>query len=1230
MSILQWNLCGFKSHRDDLRFLISRYTPSVICLQETLLATPPPPVPGYSFLHTSHSLYDTSILIHHQTPFTSSSVTTTLPCTIVRVFLTHWITVVSLYLPPSVTIDFSAFADLLTKLPRPFLILGDFNCRHTLWGDTVVNTRGRLLESFITNHNLFLLNTGSATHFDSRCRSFSCIDLSFCHPSLSLDFSWSVLNEYLFSDHHPILLSPTSYSPIPRPPRWCFSRADWSTFSSQATPSVSPSAFTSLSDLLDFFLNLVLSAALASIPQTSRPFPSKCVPWWNPDCAKALRIKRACWKKFRRRRSTPGGLPALLDFKRAHANLRRTIRKAKRDSWCSFVSSINSLTPASSVWKRIRKIAGKHLPQPSPVLSIGTQSVADPLQVAECLASHFSQISTGSHLPPQFQSFKVRSTLSPVTFTLSSIEPYNAPFTLHELHAALSFCQDTSAGPDHIHYNMIRHLSDISNRFLLAIYNTVWMEGEFPSTWRFSIVLPFVKPGKSGSLPQDYRPIALTSCLCKLFERMVNSRFMWLLESRQLLSPLQFGYRKGCSTLEPLLQLDSYIRLAFARQQSVIGVFFDLEKAYDSTWKHHILSCISSMHIGGNLGVFIQNFLQDRSFQVQLGGQRSSSYPQVEGVPQGAVLSTTLFLIAINDIVATLPTGVRSALYVDDFTIYFAASSPTELGTMLQLAISKASDWATAHGFKFSTTKTCAVSFSRCHSPPCPPLFLYGHPVPYRSSTKFLGVHFDSRLSWKVHISSIKQAAQHRLKLLQTLSHQSWGADRTLLLRLHLTLVLSTLDYGCQLYSSASDSVLSTLDAVHHAGLRLALGAFKSSPVTSLYVESGIPSLYRRRALLSLKYFVRLQQSSQSTYRLASKSHPSFTSPSRLQPPFCVRIQFFLTHSNFSIPPILPLRPSNFPPWLVPTPNICPSFLPCSKSSISSSRSCALFLEHLSMVHAHATPVYTDGSRSADGTGFAVLFPERSFSFTLPSHAAVLTTELYAISFALRTMLTFPSSSFVLFTDSLSALHLLSAHSRPHPLVREIQDWLFRLATRRKSIQFCWVPSHVGIPGNEQVDALARSVVASHPSRFHSLPATDLYPVFASLLHSRWQTCWTSVSHNKLRTIKPSISPWSVSSHRNRRWEVVLARLRIGHTRLTHSHLMSSAPPPICTSCNVPLSISHIFLNCPLYTSERRQWFPPLSTHSPPLLTHFLGESDHFSIDNVMSFLQRIGILHEI
>ena len=124
------------------------------------------------------------------------------------------------------------------------------------------------------------------------------------------------------------------------------------------------------------------------------------------------------------------------------------------------------------------------------------------------------------------------------------------------------------------------------------MYNKIWSTGEFPPTWREALTLPFLKPDKTGHSPQDYRPIVLTSCLCKVLERMVNSRLMWVLESQQLLSTSQLSYRRGRSILDPLTSLDTYIKSAFKQGDSVLTVFFDLEKAYDSIWKHHVLSCI--------------------------------------------------------------------------------------------------------------------------------------------------------------------------------------------------------------------------------------------------------------------------------------------------------------------------------------------------------------------------------------------------------------------------------------------------------------------------------------------------------------------------------------------------------------------------------------------------------------------------------------------------------------
>ena len=100
----------------------------------------------------------------------------------------------------------------------------------------------------------------------------------------------------------------------------------------------------------------------------------------------------------------------------------------------------------------------------------------------------------------------------------------------------------------------------------------------------YSIVIPIPKPGKDHSLPGNFCPISLTSCLCKLLERMVAERLVWVLEGIQGLSPLQFGFRRFCSTADPLLRLEHDISTAFENGKFVLAIFFDLQKAYDTTW----------------------------------------------------------------------------------------------------------------------------------------------------------------------------------------------------------------------------------------------------------------------------------------------------------------------------------------------------------------------------------------------------------------------------------------------------------------------------------------------------------------------------------------------------------------------------------------------------------------------------------------------------------------------
>ena len=155
---------------------------------------------------------------------------------------------------------------------------------------------------------------------------------------------------------------------------------------------------------------------------------------------------------------------------------------------------------------------------------------------------------------------------------------------------------------------------------------------------------------------------------------------------------------------------------------------------------------------------------------------------------------------------------------------------------------------------------------------------------------------------------------------------------------------------------------------------------------------------------------------------------------------------------------MLPFRPALYPPWLLPYPKVCKSILPSWKSSCPPEALRSDFVAHLES-HSSALPIYTDGSKTSRATSFAVLFPTQSYQYCLPQAAGILTAELYALLKAVEHVHSHNHSSFVIFSDSLSALHLLQSTSF-HPLKLQILEWLFEkeMSSVVLGCQSCWCP----------------------------------------------------------------------------------------------------------------------------------------------------------------------------
>ena len=508
-----------------------------------------------------------------------------------------------------------------------------------------------------------------------------------------MDVACEVYSDRLGSDHHPIIITAnTSDYPVPqRVPKWNFKKAKWDAFQDQCIAEITPDLFNDAEDKMAIFSSILIDIAAENIPKTS-PFPKrKAKPWFDEDCQAAKKEVAA------------NSMRARL----IQARTKKLFKQKKRDSWKNYVSSVNVITPSKKVWDMIRKITEKNVASPMHHLKDENGTlITDRVEIA------IEKSSSSNNYSKEFQSIKARKEKQKINFKTNKNLRYNKKFTMRDLKRSIKKSNNSSPGPDQIHYEILRYLPIETLHILLDIINETWKSDTFPESWREALIISIPKPGKDHFNPLNYRPIALTSCICKTVERMVNERLVWYLEKNGLLAKQQCGHRANRSTVDHLVCLETFIRDAFIQNQHLVAVFFDLQKAYDTTWKCGILQDLYDMGLRGNLPIFIGKFLSDPTFQVHLGTILSDKiFHQEEVVPQGAILSTTLFNVKINNIVKQVDPGVECSLYVDDFVIMYKSPTIDAIQRKLQYTINRLEKWTHQNGFTISKNKTVAMHF---------------------------------------------------------------------------------------------------------------------------------------------------------------------------------------------------------------------------------------------------------------------------------------------------------------------------------------------------------------------------------------------------------------------------------------------------------------------------------------------------------------------------------------
>ena len=635
------------------------------------------------------------------------------------------------------------------------------------------------------------------------------------------------------------------------------------------------------------------------------------------------------------------------------------------------------------------------------------------------------------------------------------------------------------------------------------------------------------------------------------------------------------------------------------------------------------------------MAYYLCNFLSGtRRVRVRLRSIYSAFHDLQNGLPQGSCLSPILFNIFIDDLFDDLPLQIRYSLFADDAALWCTNADCDISVSRLQTGLSRLENWSRMNGLSFSAEKSASMVFSRHTSTkPSVHLHIYNTHIPYVHYFKFLGIVFDRNLSMARHVKYIQAKCSSRLNLFRCLTSSECGADRVTLLRLYKAIVLPIVEYGAAMYAGGKEKILASLETIQNSFLRIALGVMRTSPISALQVEANFPPLYIRRKELCLRYYSKIKQFPEHASYTAIHVLPQLhhrhlgACERRTGLTMASRVKTYCNELQFDMPPIAPLPTLTEALWKL-HPRKVSFLLDRKKADVSRDeiqQTFSMFREE----HQNFQFIFTDGSKDGQRTGNGIVAEGlTSLEGRLPDNTSIYVAELHAVFVALRLVEHYGLQRACVCSDSRSALQSLIHPPLKEHLLFELINLHQKLLNNGVSIYFLWIPGHSGITGNERADERAKRGLHL-PNITHI--ATNHNSIRSSLRNSAtqfWERRWREDKRTHLHDIKTKIGSWASSSRKNRLEEKALAKLRIGHTFLTHSFIFKHEEKPLCRPCNTQLTVKHILLYCRETEIHRR----PLITycqrnHIPFDLSTLLGDEHPDLLQLLFVFLKATDLI---